>query len=621
MGIESFGIEKPFLQDLLKETRDGKLQLPEFQRGWVWPDRNVASLLASVSLAYPIGTLMVLQTGGEGVRFKQRPVEGAEDSASGAKAEGLILDGQQRVTSLFQALMLDRPVHTQDVRKKPVDLWFYIDMVKALNPNVDREDAIVTLPPDKKVKSFRGEVQADYTTANAEYAAHLFPLNKVLDADAWEVGYQQHWDYAKDRIQFWQRFRSEVIDAFRKYLVPVIKLGAGTKRQAVCQVFEKVNTGGVTLTVFELLTATYAADEFDLRRDWSERERGIKRSDSKILTELANTDFLQVISLLATREAHEAALAGGENADRAPRIGCKRTDMLALELPAYEKWAPLVVQGLRRAAQFLHKQFLYETRFLPYGGQLVPLAAILTLIGDNWDRQGTREKLERWYWCGVFGELYGGTTETRFSRDLPEVVAWIKGGPEPRTITEANFAPARLLTLRTRGSAAYKGIYALLLKEGAVDWRTGVEATIQNYFDDAIDIHHVFPKDWCEKRGIDVKRLDSIVNKTPLSARTNRAIGGKAPSEYLPRVANGAGISIVALEENTRTHFIESSFLRADDFDGFFLARSAAILGKIEQAMGKQSVALPTEADDLEVPSLEEEIGGLAADAEAPAVA
>jgi hypothetical protein len=94
----------------------------------------------------------------------------------------------------------------------------------------------------------------------------------------------------------------------------------------------------------------------------------------------------------------------------------------------------------------------------------------------------------------VFGELHAGTTETRFARDLPELVAWIKGSPEePRTVQEAQFASDRLLTLRTRGSAAYKGIYALLLKEGALDWRTGEPANVTNYFDDAIDIHHIFP--------------------------------------------------------------------------------------------------------------------------------
>src|ERR1022692_3195258 len=98
MAVDAFGIEKEFLRDLLREVHDGHAQLPEFQRGWVWPDRNIASLLASISMGYPVGTLMMLRTGGE-VRFKQRPVEGATPPP-GVRPERLILDGQQRLTSL-----------------------------------------------------------------------------------------------------------------------------------------------------------------------------------------------------------------------------------------------------------------------------------------------------------------------------------------------------------------------------------------------------------------------------------------------------------------------------------------------------------------------------------------
>ena len=251
----------------------------------------------------------------------------------------------------------------------------------------------------------------------------------------------------------------------------------------------------------------------------------------------------------------------------------------------------------------MHKQYIYEPRFLPYGGQVVPLAAIMAVLGNDWDRQSAREKLERWFWCGVFGELYGGTTETRFSRDLPETVAWIdEGRDEPRTVAEAAFSPARLLTLRTRISAAYKGIYALLLKEGARDWRTGTEATVQNYFDDAVDIHHIFPKAWCEQQEIEAKKYDSIVNKTALSARTNRSIGGRAPSEYMQRVASGAGISAHALDANVSSHFIEPQLLRNDNFSVFLDLRSQALLGRIENAMGKPATLTgPTAPEEDEV--------------------
>src|SRR5687768_14586959 len=107
MPADALDLEKEFLQDVLKDVQEGRAQLPEFQRGWVWPVQNVLSLLASISLSYPIGTLMMLRAGGESVRFKQRPVTGAQPPQN-ARVERLILDGQQRLTALFQSLMLDR---------------------------------------------------------------------------------------------------------------------------------------------------------------------------------------------------------------------------------------------------------------------------------------------------------------------------------------------------------------------------------------------------------------------------------------------------------------------------------------------------------------------------------
>ncbi len=370
------------------------------------------------------------------------------------------------------------------------------------------------------------------------------------------MGFQEHWDYDRDQIKLWNSFRTEVIRRFDTYQLPVIELGRDTPRQAVCQVFEKVNTGGVTLTVFELLTATYAADEFDLRRHWEEQCRAAwAAQEYRILRGVSNTDFLQAVTLLATAARRDTAAARGEEDERLPRIGCKRADMLGLTLAEYQRFAPAITAGLRAAAKFLHRQHLFDTKFLPYGTQLIPLAAILAVLDKDGQIAGAQEKLARWYWCGVFGELYGGTTETRFSRDLPEVTNWIRGaGTLPRTVSEALFAPGRLLTLRTRGSAAYKGIYALLMMEGALDWRTGEAATITLYFDEAIDIHHIFPKVWCEDRKITPQKYNSIVNKTPLTARTNRVIGGRAPSEYLPRLASSAGVDADSISKHVSTN-------------------------------------------------------------------
>ncbi len=598
------GIEKELLDDLLGEAEDGSSQLPDFQRGWIWDDDRVRSLLASISLGYPIGAVMMLETGGKTVRFKQRPVEGAAPPPD-REAERLILDGQQRLTSLFQSLCLDRPVQTRDQRGRSIKRWYYIDMRLALDPKADREEAVVSLPEGRQIKRFGREIVGDYSTPEREYEAMLFPLSKVFDTFEWRDGFAQYWDHAKDKSELWNAFERNIVKRFEQYPVPVIELDRDTPKEAVCQVFEKVNTGGVTLTVFELLTATFAADDYPLREDWAQRERAIHAHS--VLGGVSNTDFIQAVTLLATRKRREEALRDRTDEDRAPGIGCRRSDMLGLKVDEYKRWAGPLTEGFRAVARFLHSQHLYDARFLPYGGQLIPLAAILTVLGRDWEPLHAREKLARWYWCGVLGELYGGSTETRFARDLPEVLSWIRdNGPEPRTNYDAQFAPARLLTLRTRNSAAYKGIYALLLREGACDWKTGEPSSIQSYFDESIDIHHVFPQDWCKKQkpAIEPARCDSIVNKTPLTASTNRSIGKNAPSKYLSDIVEENKQRDVAaardrVEGAIQSHLIDPRYLWSDDFDAYFDARHRSLLATIGAVMGKpvsDSVEEPDEA-------------------------
>src|SRR5687767_2248840 len=111
------------LPDLLQSIRNGKTQLPDFQRGWVWDDEHIRGLLASISLSYPIGALMMLQTGNPDVSFKPRLVEGVTLTSS-PEPERLILDGQQRLTSLFQALLLNQAVTTRDARGNPIKRWY-----------------------------------------------------------------------------------------------------------------------------------------------------------------------------------------------------------------------------------------------------------------------------------------------------------------------------------------------------------------------------------------------------------------------------------------------------------------------------------------------------------------
>src|SRR6266852_8319595 len=182
------------LGELLTNIAKGKLQLPDFQREWKWDDDRIVGLLASISLGYPVGVVMTLEVGGEGVAFSPRPLSGVEDKELAAPEE-LILDGQQRLTSLFQALMSGRAVDTMDARGKTFARWYYIDIAKAVDPTVDREQSILRLPKDRIERTdFGRQVKADYSTTERECAAGVFPLVKAYDQGsifAWHNQYTQ----------------------------------------------------------------------------------------------------------------------------------------------------------------------------------------------------------------------------------------------------------------------------------------------------------------------------------------------------------------------------------------------------------------------------------------------
>ncbi|WP_062237280.1 GmrSD restriction endonuclease domain-containing protein [Fictibacillus sp. FJAT-27399] len=579
-SVTNFDSTKESLQDLLKSISSGKTQLPDFQRGWVWDDTHIKSLIASVSLSYPIGAVMMLQTGNSEVNFKPKPVEGV-NLLQAQEPERLILDGQQRLTSLTQSLHLEQPVVTRDIRGKTIKRWYYIDIHKALDPFFDREDSIIGLPEDKVIKNFRGQVKSDYSTLEKECEAGLFPFTRIFDTakiTEWQMKFLQiDPENIQERLQTWNHF-SDIIQRFQQYQIPLIILRKETPKEAVCQVFEKVNTGGVPLTAFELLTATFAAEDFNLRKDWEAREKRLFQQ--KVLKSNQSTDFLQTISLLATYDRKR------ENSD--VPISCKRKDVLKLSLQEYKKWAELATAGYESGAKFLFSQNIFSERDLPYRTQLVPLAAIYAILGDKVYNDRIRQRIAQWFWCGVLGELYGSTIETRFAKDVQEVLEWISGGNAPSTVQEANFSPSRLYTLRTRNSAAYKGISTLLLREGGQDFRSGETVTVQMYFDDQIDIHHIFPTAYCISKNIDRGKFDSIVNKTPLSAKTNRMIGGNAPSSYLERIQKNTGISKDRMDEILHSHVIDPESLRLNDFDAFFEKREEKLLSIIEKAMGKQ---------------------------------
>ena len=595
--MSTFKANGVLLKNLLDEIKEGEIQLPDFQRGWVWDDQRIKDLLASISRGFPIGAVMTLNAGGD-VQFESRLVEGVA-SRGKVLPEQYLLDGQQRLTSLYQALLFDGPVETRDRPggRRVIKRWYYLDIEKTLDPTVDHEDAIIGVSEDRVIRSnFGRDVVRDLSSQQREFEHHMIPTEMVMDYMDWGFDYGNYWQKRGghphgDPTSFFKAFRNSVLDNFNRYQVPVINLGKETSKEAVCTVFEKVNTGGVTLSVFELVTASFAAEGFRLRQDWAERQTRLY-SDFGVLQGIDDDQFLQAVTLLATQARRRNAIAENRPLNQRPGVDCRRASILDLQLSEYQEWADLVEAGFRHAADFLISQFVFTKGNVPYNTQIVPLAALFVELGKKLVPAKAKEKLERWFWCGVLGETYGSAVETQFANDLVQVARYIRGGDEPELMTQANFVPERLFSLRTRNSAAYKGLFALQMKCGAADWGTGDPLVLAAVRRKSIDIHHIFPKRWCEKvaqPAIPPVLYDSIINKTPIDSDTNRIIGGRAPSRYLPLLRKDY-IDGGKLKCILKAHWIDPERLEEDDFRHCFVERGQAMLDLINRTMGKPIV-------------------------------
>ena len=581
MAVESHDKK---LSELLNWVGQGKAQLPEFQRSWVWDDSKICKLIESITSGFPMGAAMFLENGGDSIRFKCRRFTGVECSDN-IVPDFLVLDGQQRLTTLFQVFMSKKAVETRlDTNKdKTVFRYYYLNIRKCLDSDADRLEAIISISDKKQSFSNIGRsVELDLTTPEKEYENLMFPLNIVFspnEIDDWRFNMEEYYHNDTDYRYLFRDFHQKILRTVQDYQMPIIQLTKDTPKEAVCQIFENVNTGGVPLTVFELVTATFAADEYDLRDDWDSISNSFEDKNLTVLKDITGANFLSAMTLLVT---YKKSLEGKA------ATSCKKRDILKLDINDYRTNHDALIKGFEEAAAFLSHQGIYCERDLPYSSQLIPLAAIYAFDYEKKNLLALKQNLEhlaQWYWCGVFGELYGGANEARFALDIANFFEWIGNGKLPDTVTRCNFQPTRLLSMQTRNSAAYKGIMALILQDSPLDFMSGNKMDIASYLDEDTDIHHIFPQAFCESK-YPKNKWNSVVNKTPIYASTNRSIGGRAPSEYI-RTMRNKGLNEETIVKAISSHKIDYALLASDNFNDYFIDRAIRLLDRIEAATGK----------------------------------
>src|SRR5207248_4485853 len=292
----------------------------------------------------------------------------------------------------------------------------------------------------------------------------------------------------------------------------------------VCAIFEKLNSTGVDLSVYDLLTARLYRSGIRLHDLWAEACRTHPRlqawSGGKADEHKLGWPRLRTLALL-------------RGLDPKPRI------LIDLAPADFENDWRRAAAAIERALELITNVGpdgfgVFDEKWLPGFGLVPILAALRAEIDERSLGEQERADLRRWYWCNVFMERYSSAVESKSRKDYLEMTRhWFEGKPEPEVFREAeNWIGAPGFRIRgsaSFASAVYSGIFCLLALRNARDWRRGESIQLQELQD-----HHIFPQDYLKRHGITRRpEVNSIANRTLISDETNNKIKAKAPAEYI----------------------------------------------------------------------------------------
>lgn len=559
--------DTPTVKDLLATIGSGRLAVPNFQRSFVWDPADTQKLLVSMIAKYPAGTLLFWEQGD--IPLRSRPFEGLEFVKLRKKPE-LVLDGQQRLTSVVQAFTGSGQYR------------FYLDLDKleTLYCSANRfdpsglEEAVVFRDTAARQKAKRPPANAA-----EEAAQYLFPLRALGDdeIDEWRDEAEAHRNPQGEsaaRALLRNVIKTYVRPLLSEYRFPTVTLPDTTPLDAVCRIFETINRTGIQLTVFELLTARFWPEDVDLRGMWEQAKQDYPILDAFSIDPY---NLLQAVSLRATRARVPAGERGTASA--------QRSDVLKLTPAEFATYWDSVAQGAAQALHMLSSECgVLTAKWLPYSMMVVPLAAIWsTIAGMKGPAAGrAREKLKRYFWCTVFMRNYDQGGNSQAGRDFVDLESWLQDGPKPEAVRDFALAPETLESAHVNLQALYKGCMALILSGPAVDFHTAASITPAKLLKEEIDAHHIFPKAFLE--GVPGADAELILNRTLIDKATNIALGRTAPAKYFKEVSAKLGAEKTA--RLFRSHFVDptpNGGIRKDDYDRFIERRRDLLLAKIRE--------------------------------------
>jgi hypothetical protein len=557
------------LLELIKDAREGKIVLPQFQRNFVWGRDDITDLLISILEGHFIGSFLLLRTDRDEIPFAMRSLQGVKLTPDQLKPDWMILDGQQRLTSLHYVFAA--PDIAMRWTKYPYR--FFLDLRKVTEGDI--ENAISSERADQV------DGQLDQET---QFKTLVIPFTEIEAWDDWLNTYEQ-WLVEKDKDAYFNQYFktdkpawTEIINRIRSFLVPTIEIPKippddPDRIAEVCAIFEKMNSTGVRLSVYDLLTARMYRYGIDLHQLW---EQAVEKHDLFNQYSDGTPDEYGVYTL------RTLALMRG--------LDAKSKTLINLQPNKFaENWRTAVAymeKALQRITSTSEDGFgVFDSKWAPYSTMVSPLAAMLYAIETKKLDHRAYKLMRRWYWASVFRERYAGAVESTIYRDYQDFLKAVADPDyEPTVLEDARISIVdnENYALRnvSRRNSIYRGIMCLIAIKGAKDFQA----------DDSIEFHtlddyHIFPKAYLRKqKGADGEtipsaRVNSIVNRTLIAAQTNKRISRRNPSNYLAEL-----VPAEYTDEIMVSHFINRDALaamKADNFEAFMDARELELLMEV----------------------------------------
>jgi hypothetical protein len=562
--METFTTHPVALSHLLSSIHERELALPDFQRDFVWDARATEELIESIARSFPAGSLLFMPWRRD--TFSPRAIQAAPP-LDGATPHRLILDGQQRLSSLYQACY------------GVGDYRYFVDL-NVLFDDRDVEEAVF----------YRHRTRCGaYATLDQQARELVLPLGVLFGHGggfhAWrDEVLDRRPEQGEERAALRERIRGTYdahVKPIEDYRFPVVVLDEGTSLEAVCSIFETLNRTGIRLSVFDLLAARFYAHGLDLRRKWIE-------TTERTIVEEFGIDRYYVLQSIALRA----------------RGSVKRGDVLQLSVEDVETHWDVVMDSYRAALEMVRDECGVKTgTWLPYAYLIVPMAATWRehIAAPGPGAGANRARLKRWFWCSSFSGSYDRAANSQAAKDFHELRRWCAGEAEPDTVAQFSFDAARLREITPKQQSVYRALMALVMRHGAADFHSGHELTPAAIAAQRVDDHHVFPRghlgDVDPEPPYPPQLVDCILNRTLIDASTNQRIGKRPPSAYLAEVreeldGTGNPDRFSALLESHLLPAGPDSPLLRDDFEAFAQWRAIRIAREMSRVT-ETEVAAP----------------------------